>query len=216
MLLAPIISVTTHWTPRRSLSFFNHSTQGSRCGLTRGEQRRRITSLNLLAMLMLMQPRIPLAALATRAHCWLMANLLSTRTPSSFSPELLSAERHSASPVPTTALDQPTPGLANSSHLALGQTQSKGLGTWDPHTSCGAGSNPRMHGMKQRTQSQLPGLFVRISSLVPQLQEQLNYSTNSPGPWQTTFSQRRTATKLLSISNKHWLTNNWDSVLHKL
>jgi len=35
-------------------------------------------------------PRIPFA-LATRAHCWLMANLKSTRTPRSFSAELLSS-----------------------------------------------------------------------------------------------------------------------------
>ena len=36
-----------------------------------------------------MHPRIPLAFLAARAHCWLMVNLLSTRTPRSLSAELL-------------------------------------------------------------------------------------------------------------------------------
>ena len=35
-----------------------------------------------------MPPRIPLAFLATRAHCWPMGNLLSTSTPRSFSAEL--------------------------------------------------------------------------------------------------------------------------------
>jgi len=48
-----------------------------------------MTSLDLLAMLLLKHPRIPLAFLATRAHCWLMANLLFTWT--SFSTEFLSS-----------------------------------------------------------------------------------------------------------------------------
>ena len=39
----------------------------------------RITSLDLLAMLFLVHPGIPLAFLATRAHCWLMANLLANQ-----------------------------------------------------------------------------------------------------------------------------------------
>ena len=51
----------------------------------------RITSLDLLATLFIMHPRIPLAFLAIGAHCWLMANLLSTRTPRSYSTELLSS-----------------------------------------------------------------------------------------------------------------------------
>jgi len=48
----------------------------------------RITSLNLPATLFAMHPGIPLAFLATRAHRWLMDNLLSTRTPRSFSTQL--------------------------------------------------------------------------------------------------------------------------------
>ncbi|XP_063211414.1 uncharacterized protein LOC134524983 [Chroicocephalus ridibundus] len=48
-----------------------------------------MTSLDLLATVFPRQPRMPLAFLATRAHCWLMDNLLSTRTPRSFSSELL-------------------------------------------------------------------------------------------------------------------------------
>ncbi|PKU48619.1 hypothetical protein llap_1071 [Limosa lapponica baueri] len=51
-----------------------------------------MTSLDLLAMLFLMHPRIALAFLATKAHCWLMVILLSTRTPKPFAAELLSAE----------------------------------------------------------------------------------------------------------------------------
>ncbi|PKU32409.1 hypothetical protein llap_17287 [Limosa lapponica baueri] len=39
-----------------------------------------MTSLDLLATLFLMHPRMPLAFLATGAHCWLMVILLSTRT----------------------------------------------------------------------------------------------------------------------------------------
>jgi len=35
-------------------------------------------------------PRLPLAFLETRAHCWIMVNLSSTRTPRSLSTELLS------------------------------------------------------------------------------------------------------------------------------
>ena len=38
-----------------------------------------------------MHPRIPLAFLAARAHCWLMVNLSSTSTPRSLSAELLSS-----------------------------------------------------------------------------------------------------------------------------
>ena len=38
-----------------------------------------------------MHPRIPLAFLADRAHCWLMVNLSSTRTPRPLSAELFSS-----------------------------------------------------------------------------------------------------------------------------
>ena len=48
-------------------------------------------SLNLLFMLFLMYPRIPLTFLATIAHCRLMINLLLTRMLRSFSAELLSS-----------------------------------------------------------------------------------------------------------------------------
>ena len=49
----------------------------------------RIPSLDLLIVLFLMQPRIPLSFLPTRTHCWLRDSLLSTSTPRSFSTELL-------------------------------------------------------------------------------------------------------------------------------
>ncbi|PKU42183.1 neuronal acetylcholine receptor subunit alpha-4 [Limosa lapponica baueri] len=47
-----------------------------------------MTSLDLLATLFLMHVRIPLAFLATRAHCCFMVNFLATRTPKSLSAEL--------------------------------------------------------------------------------------------------------------------------------
>jgi len=57
-----------------------------------------ITSLNLLAVLFLMHPRVPLVFLATGAHCWLMDNLLSTRT-LKFFPSDHSALRSTSQPV---------------------------------------------------------------------------------------------------------------------
>ena len=79
----PVKSVALHWAlSSSSLSFLNWGaenwTEYSGCGLTSAEQRGRIISLDLLAMLFLMHPRTLLAFLATRAHCWLMADLLST------------------------------------------------------------------------------------------------------------------------------------------
>ena len=59
-------------------------TQYSRWGLTSAEQKGRITSLHLLATLLLMQPRIQLAFWTARAHRWLMSNLPSTSTPMFF------------------------------------------------------------------------------------------------------------------------------------
>jgi len=47
-------------------------------------ERDRITSLDLLATLLLMQPEIRLAFWAVRAHCWLMSIFPSTSTPRSF------------------------------------------------------------------------------------------------------------------------------------
>ena len=51
----------------------------------------RSTSLSLLAILFLMHPRIPLAFLITRAHYWLMVNLLPMRNTEYFSAQLLSS-----------------------------------------------------------------------------------------------------------------------------
>ena len=87
------IFVTICWTLSSSSLFLlnwgaQNQAQYSRCGLTRAEKRRRITPLNLPATLFLKCSRIPLAFLATRAHCWLTANLLSTRTCRSLPAEL--------------------------------------------------------------------------------------------------------------------------------
>jgi len=43
--------------------------------------KRKITSLDLLATLLLTQPRTPLVVFAAGAHGWLMFNLMFTRTP---------------------------------------------------------------------------------------------------------------------------------------
>jgi len=52
---------------------------------SRAEQRGRIPSLNLLATLLLMQPRTRLAFWAVSAHWWLMSNFSSTTILKSFS-----------------------------------------------------------------------------------------------------------------------------------
>lgn len=51
-----------------------------------------ITSLYLLATILLMQPRIPAPAFAARAHCWSVSNLVFTRTPWLFSAQLPSSQ----------------------------------------------------------------------------------------------------------------------------
>ena len=65
--------------------------QHSRCGLARAEWRGRITSLDLLPMLFLLQPKIPVAFLATRTYWWCVVSLFCPRTPRSFCAELLSS-----------------------------------------------------------------------------------------------------------------------------
>mgnify|MGYP001852688433 CR=1 FL=1 len=57
--------------------------QYSSWGLTRAEQRGTITSLFLVATLLVMQPRILSIFQAARAYYWLMFGFLSTRTKSS-------------------------------------------------------------------------------------------------------------------------------------
>ena len=51
---------------------------------------------HLVAVLGLMHPRVHLALLAARAHCWLMFNLPSARSPRFLSAELLSSLLYSA------------------------------------------------------------------------------------------------------------------------
>jgi len=91
-----IISVARFWTlSSMSMSLLcwgaQNWTQRSRCNLTSAEQKGRLTSLLLMAMFPLVQPRYCwlFCFLATRAHCLLMVNLVSTRTPRSFSAKLL-------------------------------------------------------------------------------------------------------------------------------
>jgi len=93
-----------NWTPH------------SRCGLTSAEQRGRISSLNLLATILLMQLRIPFR-LIRRAHCCLMLNLVPTRTPPPSGSYLLSAGLALACP---GAWDCSTPGAALCISLSRG------------------------------------------------------------------------------------------------
>jgi len=78
----------------RSISFvcwgLQSWTQGSWWALTRAEQRGRVPSLDLLATMLLMQPRVWLAFWAASAHCRVMLSFSSTSTPKSFSSGLLS------------------------------------------------------------------------------------------------------------------------------
>lgn len=116
-----IIFVALHWTCSvSSLSLLSWGaqnwTQHSRCGLTRSEWRGRITSLELLATLFLMNPRTPLAFLATRKYCWLMDSLLFTRTPRSYSTELLSSR---SAPASAGDWGYSSPGKCRTLHLLL-------------------------------------------------------------------------------------------------
>ena len=65
--------------------------QHCRHGLTSTEQRGRVTSLQLLAMLCPVQPRVPLSVFVKRAPCWLLFSLVSTGTSGAFSATLLSS-----------------------------------------------------------------------------------------------------------------------------
>jgi len=74
MLQAPTIFVALRWALSRSSPSFlswgaQNRAQSSRCGLTRAEWRRRITSLTPLAALFATHPRIPLPLLANDAPC---------------------------------------------------------------------------------------------------------------------------------------------------
>lgn len=57
---------------------------GHRCGLTRADPPGKITTLDLLGTFFLMHPRVLMAFLAPRTHCWLMDSLLGPRNPRSF------------------------------------------------------------------------------------------------------------------------------------
>lgn len=73
-----------------------HSTQ--MC-LTRAEERGRMTSTDLLALLCLIQPRKLLAFFDMRTHCWLIGNSSPTRTSRFFSAKLLSNQLAAACPI---------------------------------------------------------------------------------------------------------------------
>lgn len=89
--------------------------QESRWSLMGVEQRGRVTSLDLLATLLLMQLKIWLAFWSASAHWWLMLSFLSTNTPKCFSTGLLSIP---SSPIPYLCLGLPWP-MCRTLHLAL-------------------------------------------------------------------------------------------------
>ncbi|XP_066851872.1 lethal(3)malignant brain tumor-like protein 2 isoform X4 [Anser cygnoides] len=98
--LVPLCLHLPFSTPMSFLSWGAQKwTQRSRCSLTSAEWRGRITSLYLLATCFLMQLGILLVYFAPRVHCWLMFNLVSTRTPGSFLAKVLLLSTRSASGV---------------------------------------------------------------------------------------------------------------------
>lgn len=62
----------------------------SGCALKRAKQKGVMTSLGLLSTLLLIHCSVWVVVFATRAHCWLLFNFLSTGTPLSISAKLLS------------------------------------------------------------------------------------------------------------------------------
>ncbi|KAK4831337.1 hypothetical protein QYF61_017468 [Mycteria americana] len=100
-----IIFVALLWThSNRPMSFLCWGPQSGMqysvgWGLMRAGYRGRITSLDLLVTLLLMQPRIWLAFWAASAHCWLMLSFSSTNTPKSFSSGRAALNPFSAQPV---------------------------------------------------------------------------------------------------------------------
>jgi len=83
-----LISVALHWTLSSELDSLHVSlVVGSlepdpavQMCLTSSEQRVKIISLDLLAMVFLFQLRRLLAFIAMKVHCWLVVSLLSTST----------------------------------------------------------------------------------------------------------------------------------------
>jgi len=95
--------------------------QDSRWDLMRVEQRGRIPSLDLLATLLLMEPRIRLAFWAASAHGRLASRFSSTSTPKSFSSGLLSIPHPVLIPgVALTQMQDPALGLAEPHEIHTG------------------------------------------------------------------------------------------------
>lgn len=67
-----------------SLALGNPELGAAPTHLSKAGQRGAITCLNLLAILCLGQPRGLVAILAIMAHCWLVVNFVSSRTPRAF------------------------------------------------------------------------------------------------------------------------------------
>lgn len=88
LYVLPIASVLPLTCSTLSISFLNWGDQSwrrcSRCSLTSARKRGVIRSLRLPAVLLLKQPRMLLAFLAARAHCWFTMSSSSTGTSSFF------------------------------------------------------------------------------------------------------------------------------------
>lgn len=82
-----------HWPLSRE-------TQHDRGGRTIAEEGARIPSLSLLATLLLIQCKLPLAYFARRTCCWFMLNLLSTKTFTSFPQKYFAANCSQHMPLP--------------------------------------------------------------------------------------------------------------------
>lgn len=84
LYVLPIASVPPLTCSTLSTSFLNWGEQSwrrcSRCSLTSARKRGVIRSLSLPAVLLLKQPRVLLAFLAARAHCWFTMSSSSTGT----------------------------------------------------------------------------------------------------------------------------------------
>lgn len=92
MFAGEVLQPSDHLGEPSHLSCAEESRAGcnySRWSLRRAEQKGRITSPDLLATPLLVQPRIQLAAWTASTHCMIMSNFLSMRTSKFFSSRLL-------------------------------------------------------------------------------------------------------------------------------
>ena len=151
--------------------------------LTRTAWRGRVTSIELLAKLCLMQPRGLLVFFVVRTRCWLPVSLLATRTPRSFTAKLL--------------LSWPIPSLSCCLGLSLPRSRTLNfpLLNFTRFLSAHFSSMPRSLWMAEYTSavSDTPPGFVLSANLLSvhyaptlrPLMKMLNSSGPSIKPWGT-------------------------------